>query len=53
MKQKTDAIHAKHPLPKKVKPGYKKKRMEIINKEIKKIERERIENIYRKKNKKK
>ena len=53
MKNKTDAVHAKHPLPKKVKPGYKKKRMEIINKEIKKIERERIENIYRKKNKKK
>lgn len=53
MKQKTDAVHAKHPLPKKVKPGYKKKRMEIINKEIKKLERERIENIYRKKNKKK
>ena len=53
MKNKTDAVPAKHPLPKKVKPGYKKKRMEIINKEIKKIERERIENIYRKKNKKK
>ena len=53
MKNKTDAVHAKHPLPKKVKPGYKKKTMEIINKEIKKIERERIENIYRKKNKKK
>lgn len=52
MKEKKDAIHAKHPVPKKVKPGYKKKRMEQINKEIRKLERERIENIYRKKNKK-
>ena len=49
LKEKTDAVHAKHPLPKKVKPGYKKKRMETIKKEIKKIERERIEEIYRKK----
>lgn len=49
LKEKTDAVHAKHPLPKKVKPGYKKKRMEAIKKEIKKIERERIEEIYRKK----
>ena len=49
LKEKTDAVHAKHPLPKKVKPGYKKKRMEVIKKEIKKIERERIEEIYRKK----
>lgn len=53
MKQKTDAVHAKYPMPKKVKPGYKKKRLEKIKKEIKKIERERIENIYRNKNKKK
>ena len=49
LKEKTDAVHAKHPLPKKVKPGYKKKRMEVIKKEIKKIERERIEEIYSKK----
>ena len=48
-KQEIDAIHAKYPMPKKVKPGYKKKRMEAINKEIKKKERERIEEIYRKK----
>ncbi|MBR2891802.1 MAG: DEAD/DEAH box helicase [Bacilli bacterium] len=53
IKQKTDAVHAKYPMPKKVKPGYKKKRLEKIKKEIKKIERERIENIYRNKNKKK
>ena len=49
MKQKEDAVHAKHPLPKKVKPGYKKKRMDVINKEIKQLRRERIEEIYKKK----
>ena len=32
LKEKTDAVHAKHPLPKKVKPGYKKKRKETIEK---------------------
>ena len=47
------AIHAKYPKPKKVKPGYKKKRMEKITKEIKKMDRERIEEIYRRKNKNK
>ena len=49
MKQKENEIHAKHPLPKKVKPGYKKKRMETINKEIRQMKRERVEEIYRKK----
>ena len=44
-----ESLHTKIPLGKKVKPGYKKKRMEVIKKEIKKIERERIEEIYRKK----
>ena len=48
-KAEIDAIHAKHPLPKKVKPGYKKKRMEVINKEIRQKKREHIEEIYRKK----
>jgi len=43
-------LHKKIPLSKKIKPGYKKKRMETINKELRKIKRERIENIYRKKN---
>lgn len=42
------AIHKKHPVPKKVKPGYKKKRKEIIEKEIKKEKRARISEIYRK-----
>lgn len=49
IKKKEDEIHAKHPLPKKVKPGYKKKRMDVINKEIRQMKRERVEEIYRKK----
>ena len=48
-KSEIEAIHIKHPLPKKIKPGYKKKRMEKINKEIKKMNKERIAEIYRKK----
>lgn len=46
-------IHAKHPVPKKVKPGYKKKRKEAIEKEIRKVKRSKIEQIYRKKAKEK
>lgn len=42
------AIHKKHPMPTKVKPGYKKKRKEAIEKEIKKEKRARISEIYRK-----
>ncbi len=40
-------IHHKIPMPKKVKPGYKKKRNEKIKKEIKKAKKERISAIYR------
>ena len=36
-------------MPKKVKPGYRKKRLEEINKNIKKIKKEHINEIYRKK----
>ena len=46
------AIHKKHPVPKKVKPGYKKKRKEVIEKEIKKEKRARISEIYRRRAKK-
>lgn len=42
------AIHKKHPMPKKVKPGYRKKRKEEIKKEIKKEKKERISEMYRK-----
>ena len=44
-----EQIHKSIPVPKKVKPGYKKKRKEMINKEIKKAKRSRIEDIYRRK----
>lgn len=42
------AIHKKHPMPKKVKPGYRKKRNEVIQKEIKKEKKARINEMYRK-----
>lgn len=42
-------VHSKIPLPKKVKPGYRKKRKEQINKEIRKLKREKINEIYRRK----
>ena len=51
MKEAEQQLHAKNPLPKKVKPGYKKKRMEKINKELRKVKRERIEDIYRRRSK--
>ncbi len=43
-----EAIHKKYKMPDKVKPGYRKKRKEIINKEIKKAKKERINEMYRK-----
>jgi ATP-dependent RNA helicase CshB len=46
-------LHKKIPVPKKVKPGYKKKRKEAINKELRKMKRERIDALYRKLNNKK
>lgn len=42
-------IHSTTKMPKKVKPGYKKKRMEEINKKIKKAKKEHISEIYRNK----
>lgn len=44
-----EAIHKSIPVPKKVKPGYKKKRKEQIEKEIRKVKRSKIDEIYRKK----
>lgn len=46
-------IHHLIPVPKKVKPGYKKKRKEKIAKEIKKVKKERVNEIYRKRAKEK
>lgn len=42
-------IHSKTKMPKKVKPGYKKKRLAEINKKIKKAKKEHISEVYRKK----
>lgn len=41
-----EEVHKKIPLPKKVKPGYKKKRKEIINKELNKMKRKKIDEKY-------
>ena len=41
-------IHSKTKMPKKVKPGYKKKRLEEINKQIRKAKRAHISAVYRK-----
>lgn len=43
-----EEFHTKIPVPKKVKPGYKKKRKELIEKKIRKAKRDRIKEIYRK-----
>ena len=42
-------LHTKIPLSKKVKPGYKKKRKDIIEKEARKMRKSRINDIYRRK----
>lgn len=51
-KQIEEEIHQKTLMPKKVKPGYKKKRKEAIEKEIKRVKRNRIRTIYRERAKK-
>lgn len=48
-----EEVHKKIPLSNKVKPGYKKKRKELINKTIRKVKKERINEIYKRKAKKK
>lgn len=45
-------VHSSVKMPKKVKPGYKKKRKELIDKVIRKKKRAHIEEIYRNKAKK-
>ncbi len=41
-----EEMHKKIPLPKKVKPGYKKKRNDAINKELNKMKRKKIDSMY-------
>jgi len=45
-----EELHIKNPLPKKVKPGYRKKRMKVINKELSKIKRKRIDEFFHQQN---
>ena len=45
-------VHASIPVPKKVKPGYKKKRKDAIDKQVRKLKRAKIDEIYRRKAKK-
>ena len=52
VKKMEEQLHYSTPMPKKVKPGYKKKRKEEIERKLKKFKRQHIEEIYRKKNKK-
>lgn len=39
-------LHKKIPVPKKVKPGYKKKRNEMIKKQLTKMKRKKIDSLY-------
>lgn len=51
MKTSEIAIHKKHPLGKKVKPGYRKKRNEVIKKEVRELKRKKIDSKYKRINK--
>ena len=42
-----EEFHKKIPVPKKVKPGYKKKRKEEIERKIRRAKKDRIREIYR------
>lgn len=46
MKTSEISIHKKHPLDKKVKPGYRKKRNEAIKKEVRALKKKKIDNKY-------
>ena len=41
-----EEVHMRTPMPKKVKPGYKKKRLEEINKKLHKMKHQRIDEMY-------
>ncbi len=44
-----EELHLKTPMPKKVKPGYKKKRNEEIKKKLRKMKKKKIDSMYHKK----
>jgi ATP-dependent RNA helicase CshB len=52
IEEQIESIHKKTPLSKTVKPGYRKKRKLLIEKEIKKMKRAHIDELYRKGQKK-
>lgn len=41
-----EEVHMRTPMPKKVKPGYKKKRLEKINKKLHKMKHQKIDEMY-------
>lgn len=53
VKKIEEEVHLKTPMPKKVKPGYRKKRNEKIKKELRKMKRAKIDSMYFKKGHKK
>jgi len=53
VEEQIESIHKKIPLSKKVKPGYRKKRKLMIEKEVKKMKRAHIDELYRRKGPKK
>ncbi|MFA6627666.1 MAG: DEAD/DEAH box helicase [Bacilli bacterium] len=48
VKKAEEDMHKKFPVSKKVKPGHRKKRLAIINKELNKMKRARIDDLYHK-----
>lgn len=50
VKRVEEELHYKTPMPKKVKPGYKKKRNEEIEKQVRRLKRKHIQEIYKKRN---
>ncbi|MDD4212098.1 MAG: DEAD/DEAH box helicase [Bacilli bacterium] len=48
VKKAEEDMHKKIPVAKKVKPGHKKKRLETINRELNKMKRARIDDLYHK-----
>ena len=46
IKKIEEEVHMRTPMPKKVKPGYKKKRLEKINKKLHKMKHQKIDEMY-------
>ena len=46
IKKIEEEVHMRIPMPKKVKPGYKKKRLEKINKKLHQMKHQKIDEMY-------